>query len=75
MKQEASYQVRCQVTTAELQHGEVVSTRQTEHHLLTNTYEVTEVFSDLYAQFRGPRLLGLQILSICRCQSKQAVAA
>jgi|GEM_PF-6004035 len=75
MKQNQCYQVRCRVTTAEMSCGQVVATQKIEHNILSDTYEVSEVFADLYEQFRSPQLLGLQIVSIQGCLAEQYVPA
>ncbi|AII51888.1 MULTISPECIES: hypothetical protein [Hymenobacter] len=75
MKQNLSYQVHCQVITAQTDCGEIVTAKRTEHQLLSATSEVSEVFADLYEQFRSPCLVGLQIVSIQNCQTKELQAA
>lgn len=64
MKTEPQYMVCCQLTLAELQCGRVVSTRQVKQLVASPTAELPELFTDLYEQFRSPRLVGLQITSI-----------
>ncbi|MBC6988415.1 hypothetical protein [Hymenobacter sp. BT491] len=66
MDKRLRYQVRCQVTLAQLDCGQVVGLHQEEHHVTSDTAELNELFVDLCDHFRSPRLLGLQILSIRR---------
>lgn len=75
MKQNLSYQVCCQVTTARTDCGKIVAAEHTEHQLFSDTDEVSEVFADLYEQFRGPCLVGLQIVSIQNCRTRELQAA
>jgi len=72
MKKELQYTVCCQLTLADLERGQVVSTRQVHEQVPSQTAELNEVFTDLYEQFRCPQLLGLQITSIRCCKHPQA---
>jgi hypothetical protein len=64
MKKEPCYCVACQVILARMENGILAGTIRTDYSLPMDTEEPNEVFADLYARFRSPRLLGLQILSI-----------
>ncbi|WP_303312691.1 hypothetical protein [Hymenobacter sp. BT730] len=64
MKKEPCYCVACQVVLARMDNGIIAGTIRTDYSLQTDSEEPNEVFADLYARFRSPRLLGLQILSI-----------
>ncbi|RSK49604.1 hypothetical protein [Hymenobacter rigui] len=64
MKNTLEYTVCCRLTLAQLECGQVVGTLQRRQQVRTTTTELSEVFADLYEQFRSPQLLGLQITSI-----------
>ncbi|AIZ65429.1 hypothetical protein PK28_17345 (plasmid) [Hymenobacter sp. DG25B] len=64
MKKKPCYCVAYQVVLARIDNGIIAGTTRTDYSLQTDTEEPNEVFADLYARFRSPRLLGLQILSI-----------
>lgn len=71
MKNKLEYTVCCRLTLAQLECGRVVGTSQCKQQVRTTTTELSELFADLYEQFRSPQLLGLQITSI----SSQPVVA
>ncbi|MET4107307.1 hypothetical protein [Hymenobacter sp. UYP22] len=64
MKNTLEYTVCCRLTLAQLEYGQVVGTSQCKQQVRTTTTELSELFADLYEQFRSPQLLGLQITSI-----------
>ncbi|RSK31174.1 hypothetical protein [Hymenobacter metallilatus] len=64
MKNTLEYTVCCRLTLAQLECGRVVGTSQHKQQVRTTTAELTELFADLYEQFRSPQLLGLQITEI-----------
>jgi hypothetical protein len=67
MKKELPYTVCCELTLADFQEGRIISTRQVQEYVLSQTAELNELLTDLYEQFRCPYLLGLQITAI-HCQ-------
>ena len=64
MNNTLEYTVCCRLTLAELECGRVVGISQQKQQVHTTTAELSELFTDLYEQFRSPQLLGLQITSI-----------
>lgn len=60
----AAYTVRVRLTLAETRCGRVVRTRPEHHEVPSSTRELSELFAELYARFRGPHLLGLLILDV-----------
>jgi len=74
MTKDLRYTICCQLTLADLESGQVVSTRQVQEQVPSQTAELNEVFADLYEQFRSPQLLGLQITSIqCQLHSQEYI--
>ncbi|AHJ95690.1 hypothetical protein [Hymenobacter swuensis] len=64
MNNTLEYMVCCRLTLAQLECGQVVGTSQHKQQVRSTTAELSELFADLYEQFRSPQLLGLQITSI-----------
>lgn len=64
MENPLEYTVCCRLTLAQLECGQVVGTSQHRQQVRTTTAELSELFADLYEQFRSPQLLGLRIISI-----------